>query len=72
MKISMQHKLDACPIGEVSVAIFISSVHRKDSLQALQFAIDELKRIVPIWKKEFYDDGNSTWKKNAESEPIAP
>ena len=39
------------PIGEASVAIAISSVHRKDSLEAVQFCIDKLKATVPIWKK---------------------
>lgn len=36
---------------ECSVAIIISSAHRKDSLHAVEFGIDELKKIVPIWKK---------------------
>ena len=43
----------------------ISSAHRKASLEAVQFAIDELKSTVPIWKKELYEDG-STWKENKE------
>ena len=43
----------------------ISSAHRKDSLEAVQFAIDELKATVPIWKKELYEDG-SEWKENKE------
>ncbi len=51
LKIVFQHKLGPCPVLETSIAIVISSAHRKDSLDASQFAIDELKRIVPIWKK---------------------
>lgn len=47
----MQHKLGECPVGDVSIAIAISSEHRKDSLAAVEFAINELKRTVPIWKK---------------------
>jgi molybdopterin synthase catalytic subunit len=47
----MQHKLGACPISDVSIAIAISSVHRKESLKAVHFMIDELKDKVPIWKK---------------------
>ena len=43
--------------------VAISSAHRKDSLEAVQFAIDELKATVPIWKKELYEDG-SEWKEN--------
>jgi molybdopterin synthase catalytic subunit len=47
----MQHKLGACPISDVSIAIVVSSVHRKDSLDAVCFIINELKDKVPIWKK---------------------
>lgn len=65
-RIVIQHKLGDCPIGEISVLIAISSEHRKESLEAVQFAIDELKRIVPIWKKEHYDSGDSIWKANKE------
>jgi molybdopterin synthase catalytic subunit len=49
--IVMQHKLGPCPISDVSIAIAISSVHRKESLEAVHFMIDELKDKVPIWKK---------------------
>eukprot|EP01041_Mallomonas_annulata_P010448 gene10448-21801_t len=65
-KIVIQHKLGSCPIGEISVVIVISSEHRKDSLEAVHAAIDELKANVPIWKKEFYDDAKPNWKKNIE------
>jgi molybdopterin synthase catalytic subunit len=51
VKIVITHKLGDCPVGEVSVLIAISSVHRKESLAAVAFAIDELKSNVPIWKK---------------------
>ncbi len=50
-KIALVHKLGDCPIGEVSVLIAISSAHRTESLEAVHYAIDELKRTVPIWKK---------------------
>lgn len=65
INIVFQHKLGDCPVLEVSVAIVIASAHRKDSLEALHFAIDELKAAVPIWKKEHYRDGGADWKSNA-------
>lgn len=65
LNIVIQHKLGDCPVLDVSVAIIISSEHRKESLAALSFAIDELKLIVPIWKKEHYKDGDANWKSNA-------
>jgi hypothetical protein len=50
-RVIIQHKLGSCPIGEVSVLIAISSEHRRESLEAVAFAIDDLKANVPIWKK---------------------
>lgn len=67
----IQHKLGDCPIGEVSVLIAVSSPHRKESLKAVEWAIDELKRTVPIWKKENYGTGDSIWKANADINPNA-
>eukprot|EP01128_Nolandella_sp_AFSM9_P005381 TRINITY_DN2585_c0_g1_i1.p2 TRINITY_DN2585_c0_g1~~TRINITY_DN2585_c0_g1_i1.p2 ORF type:complete len:149 (+),score=28.33 TRINITY_DN2585_c0_g1_i1:308-754(+) len=63
--VAMYHKVGEVPIGEASVIIAISSVHRLDGLEAVHFAIDELKASVPVWKKEYYEDG-SVWKGNAE------
>jgi len=65
-KIAMVHRIGLVPIGEASVAIMISSAHRKESLEATSWAIDELKSTVPIWKKEIYEDSSSSWKHNCE------
>jgi molybdopterin synthase catalytic subunit len=70
IKIIIEHKLGDCPIGEISVFIAISSEHRTESLDAVSFAINDLKSSVPIWKKEHYDVGGSSWKSNKEFEPI--
>lgn len=73
--IALYHRLGLVPIKESSVVIAISSPHRQDSLEAVQFAIDELKGTVPIWKKEIYGgkyQGTEMWKENKEcgwSEP---
>jgi molybdopterin synthase catalytic subunit len=48
------------PIGEVAVAIAVSTPHRKEGFAACQYIIDRLKEIVPIWKKEVATDGE-TW-----------
>jgi molybdopterin synthase catalytic subunit len=63
--IAIYHRIGEVPVSEASVIIAVSSVHRKESLEAVQFAIDELKASVPIWKKEYYADG-SIWKENQE------
>lgn len=61
----MYHRYGEVPITETSVIVAVSSIHRRDALEACEFGIDEIKAKVPIWKKEFYEDG-STWKENAE------
>jgi len=64
--IAMVHRTGVVPIGESSVQIAVSSAHRRESLEAVQFAIDELKAKVPVWKKEVYEDNSHTWKENKE------
>ncbi|KAM7273398.1 hypothetical protein ACFE04_028062 [Oxalis oulophora] len=63
--IAIAHRLGSVPVGETSVFIAVSSVHRADSLDACKFMIDELKASVPIWKKEVYTNGE-VWKENSE------
>ena len=53
----MVHRLGRLEIGETSVAIVVSSGHRKAAFEACRYGIDRLKQIVPIWKKEFFEDG---------------
>ena len=58
---SIVHRLGNVPIGEVSVAVAVSAVHRQAAFEAGQWIIDELKKSVPIWKKESWADGTSEW-----------
>jgi MoaE-MoaD fusion protein len=55
--VGMIHRLGRLEIGETSVAIIVSAAHRRPAFEACQFAIDRLKQIVPIWKKEYFADG---------------
>ncbi|XP_010532728.1 PREDICTED: molybdopterin synthase catalytic subunit [Tarenaya hassleriana] len=64
-KIAVAHRLGPVPVGETSVFIAVSAVHRADALEACKFLIDELKASVPIWKKEVYTNGE-VWKENTE------
>ncbi|XP_055371781.1 molybdopterin synthase catalytic subunit [Condylostylus longicornis] len=66
--IAIYHRLENVPVKEASVVIAVSSPHRQSSLEGVQFAIDELKKSVPIWKKEKYDGEESAWKENKECE----
>jgi len=64
--IAIHHRLGLVKVTEASVIIAVSSPHRKESLEAVQFAIDKLKETVPIWKKEVYEEGGEEWKQNQE------
>lgn len=56
-RVAMVHRLGRLEIGETSVFIAVSAAHRAAALDACRFAIDTLKRAVPIWKKEYFADG---------------
>lgn len=62
-RIAIAHRVGRLEIGESAVMIATSSAHRRDSLEALHFTIDTLKQTVPIWKKEYWQDG-SIWLEN--------
>lgn len=64
--IAIYHRIGVVPVIEASVVIAISSEHRQESLEAVHFAIDELKATVPIWKKEVYEGETNAWKENKE------
>jgi molybdopterin synthase catalytic subunit len=55
--IAIVHRLGHMEIGECSTVIVVASAHRGPAFDACRFAIDTIKQIVPIWKKEFYEDG---------------
>ncbi len=62
------HRLGRLEIGETSVLIAVSSAHRAAAFDAARWIIDTLKKTVPIWKKEFFEDG-AVW---ADGEPFPP
>ena len=55
------HRVGHVPIGEASVAVAVSTPHRRAAFEAGQWLIDTLKASVPIWKKENWADGTSQW-----------
>lgn len=56
-RIAIHHAIGKLEVGEVPVIISVSSAHRDAAFKACQYAIDTLKETVPIWKKEFFEDG---------------
>src|SRR4051794_3421335 len=59
--VALVHRLGRLDVGEVSVAVAVSCPHRGDAFDACRFAIDRLKELVPIWKKENWGDGSTEW-----------
>jgi molybdopterin synthase catalytic subunit len=57
----MLHRLGHLDVGEVSVAVAVSCPHRAQAFEACRHAIDRLKELVPIWKKENWADGGTEW-----------
>ena len=62
------HRLGEVPIGEASVAVIVTAAHRASAFDACRWAMDTLKRTVPIWKKEFFAEGDAEW---VEGTPLA-
>jgi MoaE-MoaD fusion protein len=60
VRVAMVHRTGRLVVGEASVMIAVGSAHRREALGAVSLAIERLKHEVPIWKKEFYEDG-SEW-----------
>jgi molybdopterin synthase catalytic subunit len=56
-RVAIAHRLGRLEIGETSVFIAVSAPHRAAAFDACRYAIDTLKRSVPIWKKEYFEDG---------------
>ncbi len=55
--VTMLHRVGRLEIGESSVLIAVSAAHRAEAFEACRHAIDALKRTVPVWKKEHFEDG---------------
>ena len=64
--VRIQHRLGIVEAGEASVVVAVAAPHRAEAYAASQFLIEQLKRDVPIWKRELYDDGTSRWVDHAD------
>ncbi|RKL67751.1 molybdenum cofactor biosynthesis protein MoaE [Salipaludibacillus neizhouensis] len=56
-KVAITHRIGALEISDIAVVIAVSTPHRADSFDASRYAIERIKEIVPIWKKEHWEDG---------------
>lgn len=60
-RVVIHHRTGKLTVGEISVLVAIGCPHRGEAFAACQYAIDTLKHNAPIWKKEHWEDGSSTW-----------
>jgi molybdopterin synthase catalytic subunit len=60
-EVAMVHRLGKLGVGEISVAVAVSTPHRAECFEAARYAIDTLKARVPIWKKDIAPDGAAEW-----------
>jgi len=61
LRVAVVHRVGTVPVGEASVIIGVATAHRDESFRSCRFLIDELKRSVPIWKRETFADGTTEW-----------
>ena len=55
--VAVAHRLGRLEIGDISLVVAVSAPHRGDAFLACQYSVDRIKQIVPIWKKEMFEDG---------------
>ena len=69
----VEHRIGALALGDVSVAIAVAHPHRDEAYAASRYIIEELKKRLPVWKREHYVDGHAEWVANQElSETVTP
>ena len=68
VRLAIHHRTGRLEIGEASVVIAAASAHRADSFAASRYAIERIKQIVPIWKHEYFEGGD-TWIEGATADP---
>ena len=60
-RVVIHHRVGHLRVGEISVLVAVGCPHRREAFEACQYAIDTLKHTAPIWKKEHWSDGSSSW-----------
>jgi molybdopterin synthase catalytic subunit len=59
--VALRHRIGQLEIGDAAVAVVAASAHRDEAFLACRYVIEEVKRRVPIWKKEYFADGSVAW-----------
>lgn len=70
-RLAIVHRVGRLDLGDVSVAVALSCPHRDQAFEACRFLIDQVKQVVPIWKKEIWADGSTEWVHPGLNAPMA-
>jgi molybdopterin synthase catalytic subunit len=70
-EVGVLHRIGRLDIGETSLLVAVSSGHRKEAFEACHYAVDRIKQVVPVWKKEVWEDG-SEWVEGHQPEVSEP
>ena len=68
VRLALHHRTGRIEIGEASIVIAAASAHRADAFRACRYAIERVKQIAPVWKREFFDGGDM-WIEGATADP---
>ena len=60
-RVMLQHRVGLVPVGEASIGIAAAAPHRDAAFAACRYVIEEVKKRLPVWKKEMHADGTGTW-----------
>ena len=61
LDVRILHRVGLLEVGEIAIAVLVSSAHRAEAFEACSNIVNEIKHTVPIWKKEYYVDGTNAW-----------
>lgn len=61
VRVALRHRIGTLVVGDAAVAVAAASAHRDAAFEACRYVIEEVKRRVPIWKKEYFADGTVDW-----------
>jgi molybdopterin synthase catalytic subunit len=72
VRVTLQHRLGLVPVGEASIGIAAAAPHRDEAFAACRYVIEEVKKRLPVWKKELHADGTRTWVDSSVPHPLTP
>jgi molybdopterin synthase catalytic subunit len=61
VRVAVRHRLGTVPVGEASIAVAAAAPHRAEAFAACRYVIEQVKRRIPVWKKELRADGSASW-----------